>query len=67
MESLGHSSLPPTALGRQDAEKATFQGYTRAFGDGSSNFEPWPSYVDDTPSLNYHTIPTGGRFSSQQI
>ncbi|GFW22555.1 putative DD41D transposase [Trichonephila clavipes] len=45
--------------------------YTRAFGDGPRNFEPWSSDVDDTragtPSPNYHTTPTGGRFSSQQI
>ncbi|GFY25240.1 uncharacterized protein TNCV_2483611 [Trichonephila clavipes] len=45
--------------------------YTRAFGDGPRNFEPWSSDVDDTragnPSPNYHTTPTGGRFSSRQI
>ncbi|GFW01466.1 hypothetical protein TNCV_5031161 [Trichonephila clavipes] len=39
--------------------------YTRAFGDGPRNFEPWSSDVDDTlagtPSPNYHTTPTGGR------
>ncbi|GFW44780.1 hypothetical protein TNCV_4510941 [Trichonephila clavipes] len=33
--------------------------YTRAFGDGPRNLEPWSSDVDDTradtPSLNYHT------------
>ncbi|GFU36673.1 hypothetical protein TNCV_3311671 [Trichonephila clavipes] len=41
-----------------------FKIYTRAFGDGPRNFEPW-SNVDDTltPSPNYHTTPTGGRFS----
>ncbi|GFX58379.1 hypothetical protein TNCV_306691 [Trichonephila clavipes] len=45
--------------------------YTRAFGDGPRNFEPWSSDVDDTlagtPSPNSHTTPTGGRFSSRQI
>ncbi|GFV93684.1 hypothetical protein TNCV_365851 [Trichonephila clavipes] len=45
-------------------------GYTRAFGDGSRNFEPWSSDVDDTyadpPSPNYHTTPKGERFSSRQ-
>ncbi|GFV34004.1 hypothetical protein TNCV_2614021 [Trichonephila clavipes] len=39
----------------------------RAFGDGPRNFEPWSSDVDGTPSPNYHTTPTGGCFSSQQI
>ncbi|GFT26070.1 BED-type domain-containing protein [Trichonephila clavipes] len=33
--------------------------YTRAFGDGSRNFEPWSNDVDDiragTPFPNYHT------------
>ncbi|GFV95827.1 hypothetical protein TNCV_1728771 [Trichonephila clavipes] len=47
------------------------QSYTRAFGDGPRNFEPWSSDVDDTlartPSPNYHTTPTRGRFSSRQI
>ncbi|GFX33062.1 hypothetical protein TNCV_5042301 [Trichonephila clavipes] len=36
-----------------------FFPYTRAFGDGPRNFEPWSSDVDDpwtgTPSPNYHT------------
>ncbi|GFS68024.1 hypothetical protein TNCV_1362511 [Trichonephila clavipes] len=36
--------------------------YTRAFGNGSRNFEPWSSDVDDTelaPTFpNYHTTPT---------
>ncbi|GFS85111.1 hypothetical protein TNCV_4222881 [Trichonephila clavipes] len=45
--------------------------YTRAFGNGPLNFEPWSSDVDDTsvgtPSPNYPTIPMGGRFSSRQI
>ncbi|GFX56623.1 hypothetical protein TNCV_3954501 [Trichonephila clavipes] len=45
--------------------------YTRAFGDGPRNFEPWSSEVDDTwagtPTPNYHTTSTGGRFSSRQI
>ncbi|GFW74079.1 hypothetical protein TNCV_4176261 [Trichonephila clavipes] len=43
--------------------------YTRAFGDGPRNFEPWSSGVDDPElplSPNYHTTPTGGRFSSRQ-
>ncbi|GFV65770.1 uncharacterized protein TNCV_4154061 [Trichonephila clavipes] len=49
-----------------------FEGnYTRSFGDGPRNFEPWSSDVDDTlagtPSPNYHTTPMGGRFSSRQI
>ncbi|GFX01108.1 hypothetical protein TNCV_4580741 [Trichonephila clavipes] len=39
--------------------------YTRAFGDGPRNFEPWSSDVDDTsagiPSPNYHTTPTGSQ------
>ncbi|GFX93598.1 hypothetical protein TNCV_1587751 [Trichonephila clavipes] len=42
--------------------------YTRAFGDGPRNFEPWSSDVNDTlagtSSPNYYTTPTGGRFSS---
>ncbi|GFW71649.1 hypothetical protein TNCV_2548621 [Trichonephila clavipes] len=45
--------------------------YMMAFGDGPRNSEPWSSDVDDTgagtPSSNYHTTPTGGRFSSWQI
>ncbi|GFW09124.1 hypothetical protein TNCV_315351 [Trichonephila clavipes] len=45
--------------------------YTRAFGDGPRNFEPWSGDVDDTSadilSPNYHTTPSGGRFSSRQI
>ncbi|GFU75707.1 putative DD41D transposase [Trichonephila clavipes] len=48
-----------------------FKIYTRAFGDGPRNFEPWSSDVDDTlagtPSPNYRTTPTGGHFSSRQI
>ncbi|GFX66930.1 hypothetical protein TNCV_999691 [Trichonephila clavipes] len=43
--------------------------YTRAFGDGPRNFEPWSSDVDDTlagtPSPNYHTTQAVGRFSSR--
>ncbi|GFS54163.1 hypothetical protein TNCV_2527031 [Trichonephila clavipes] len=35
--------------------------YTRVFGDGPRNFEPWSSDMDD------HTPPTGGRLSSRQI
>ncbi|GFY18712.1 uncharacterized protein TNCV_2399341 [Trichonephila clavipes] len=42
--------------------------YSRAFGEGSRNFEPRSSDEDDTragtPSPNYHTTPTGGRLSS---
>ncbi|GFT45493.1 hypothetical protein TNCV_3781331 [Trichonephila clavipes] len=38
-----------------------------AFGDGSCNFEPCSSDEDDTcggtPSLKFHTTPTGGRLS----
>ncbi|GFS96058.1 hypothetical protein TNCV_2928081 [Trichonephila clavipes] len=46
--------------------------YTRTFGDGLRNFEPWSSDKDITlagtpPSPNYHTTLTGGRLSSQQI
>ncbi|GFW82775.1 hypothetical protein TNCV_3493451 [Trichonephila clavipes] len=36
--------------------------FTRAFGDGSRNLEPWSS--DEAPSPNYHTTPTEGRLSS---
>ncbi|GFW57964.1 hypothetical protein TNCV_1419111 [Trichonephila clavipes] len=40
--------------------------YTRAFGDGPRNFEPWPSDTcAGTPCPNYYTTLTGGRFSSQ--
>ncbi|GFT22211.1 uncharacterized protein TNCV_3272491 [Trichonephila clavipes] len=46
-------------------------GYSRAFGDGPRNFEPWSSDEDDTlaraPSLNYYTTPMGGRLNSRQI
>ncbi|GFV55454.1 uncharacterized protein TNCV_3776411 [Trichonephila clavipes] len=49
----------------------THKCYTRAFGDGPRNFEPWSSDVEDTrggtPSPSYHTTPTGGRFGSRQI
>ncbi|GFT55678.1 ccmar2 transposase [Trichonephila clavipes] len=31
------------------------QSFTRSFGDGPRNFEPWSSDVDDTPSPIYHT------------
>ncbi|GFV61882.1 hypothetical protein TNCV_4106861 [Trichonephila clavipes] len=44
--------------------------YTRAFGDGPRNFEPWSSDVDDTCELAsplLTTTPMGGRFSSRQI
>ncbi|GFU21090.1 hypothetical protein TNCV_4741691 [Trichonephila clavipes] len=45
--------------------------YTKAFGDGPRYFETWSSKVDDiragNPSPNYHTTPTGRRFSSRQI
>ncbi|GFW31585.1 hypothetical protein TNCV_4420181 [Trichonephila clavipes] len=61
-----------------DLHKPTGQGnglvvtsYTRAFGDGPRNFEPWSSDVNEPElaplSPNYHTTPTGGRFSSRQI
>ncbi|GFY35220.1 hypothetical protein TNCV_5045941 [Trichonephila clavipes] len=44
----------------------TLFSYTRAFGDGPRNFEPWSSDEDDTragtPSPNYHT--NGRTFSS---
>ncbi|GFU53138.1 hypothetical protein TNCV_3023611 [Trichonephila clavipes] len=43
----------------------TSRSYTRDFGDGQRNFEPWSSDVDDTPRLT--TTPTGGRFNSRQI
>ncbi|GFW60588.1 hypothetical protein TNCV_569341 [Trichonephila clavipes] len=42
--------------------------YTRAFGDGPRNFEPWSSDEDDIelpPSTNYHATPTRGRLSSR--
>ncbi|GFX08037.1 hypothetical protein TNCV_1237171 [Trichonephila clavipes] len=59
-----YGSKPPDA-------KSIKRCYARAFGDGPRNFEPWSSDVDDTragtPSFNYHTTPTGGRFSSRQI
>ncbi|GFW96635.1 uncharacterized protein TNCV_2846921 [Trichonephila clavipes] len=49
----------------------TLFSYSRAFGDGPRNFEPWSRDVDDTSagtsSPNSHTISTGGRFSSRQI
>ncbi|GFX03057.1 hypothetical protein TNCV_4288401 [Trichonephila clavipes] len=40
--------------------------YSRAFGDGPSNFEQWSN--DETPELatpspNFHTSPTEGRLS----
>ncbi|GFX32015.1 hypothetical protein TNCV_4098661 [Trichonephila clavipes] len=42
--------------------------YSRAFGDGPRNFEPWSSDQDDTcvgtTSPNFNTPPTGGRLSS---
>ncbi|GFV35917.1 hypothetical protein TNCV_2866761 [Trichonephila clavipes] len=43
--------------------------YTRAFGDGPRNFETWSWTTPELapPSPNYHTKPTGGRFSSLQI
>ncbi|GFT22464.1 hypothetical protein TNCV_3274291 [Trichonephila clavipes] len=43
--------------------------YSMAFGDGPRHFESWSSDEDDacadSPSLNYHTTPTGGRLSSR--
>ncbi|GFX88121.1 transposable element Tcb1 transposase [Trichonephila clavipes] len=55
-------------------------GYTKAFGDGPRNFEPWPSDEElrrrpqlrttpelTAPSPNYNTTPTGGHLSSRQI
>ncbi|GFW83470.1 hypothetical protein TNCV_2512551 [Trichonephila clavipes] len=46
-------------------------GYTRAFGDGPRNFEPWLSDVDDTwagtLSPNSNTTPPGGRISGSWI
>ncbi|GFV66225.1 hypothetical protein TNCV_2631661 [Trichonephila clavipes] len=45
--------------------------YSRAFGDGPSNFELWSSDEVDTkpgtPSTNNLTIPTGGHLSSHHI
>ncbi|GFW19432.1 hypothetical protein TNCV_1603261 [Trichonephila clavipes] len=43
--------------------------YTRAFGDGLRNFGQvtWTTTELEPASLNYHTTPTGGRFSSRQI
>ncbi|GFW80003.1 hypothetical protein TNCV_984121 [Trichonephila clavipes] len=42
--------------------------YTRAFGDGPRNFEPWSSDEDDsgagTASPNYHGTPAGGCLNS---
>ncbi|GFU33604.1 hypothetical protein TNCV_1797951 [Trichonephila clavipes] len=47
----------------------TSDSYTMGFHDGSRNFELWSS--DQTPELpsspNYHTTPTRGCLSSQQI
>ncbi|GFX15600.1 uncharacterized protein TNCV_2130881 [Trichonephila clavipes] len=45
-----------------DSRKSSPLPYTRAFGNGPRNFEPWSSDVDDTragtpPSPNYHTTP----------
>ncbi|GFW08657.1 hypothetical protein TNCV_2776781 [Trichonephila clavipes] len=41
--------------------------YSRVFGDGPRNFEPWPSDGDDTgagtTSANFHSRPEGGRLS----
>ncbi|GFW76981.1 hypothetical protein TNCV_2593611 [Trichonephila clavipes] len=69
------SSTDAQNVDRRRTEGAGSNGqeanYTRAFGDGPRNFEPWSNDVDDTlagtPSPNYHTTPTGGRFSSRQI
>ncbi|GFV37255.1 hypothetical protein TNCV_92281 [Trichonephila clavipes] len=45
--------------------------YTRAFGDGPRNYEPWSSDQDDTElaprSPNYHSTPKGKRLCSRQI
>ncbi|GFV83612.1 hypothetical protein TNCV_3611881 [Trichonephila clavipes] len=48
------------------SEVALFS-YSRGFGDGPRNFEPWSSDEDDTrtdtASPNFHTTPTRGRLS----
>ncbi|GFX24879.1 hypothetical protein TNCV_3451511 [Trichonephila clavipes] len=40
--------------------------YSRVFGDGPRNFEPWTSQEDDTrdgiPSPNYHSTSNGKTF-----
>ncbi|GFT99531.1 hypothetical protein TNCV_3239671 [Trichonephila clavipes] len=45
--------------------------YTRTFGDGPRNFEPWSSDEDDTgastASPNKPTLPMGGHLSFRQI
>ncbi|GFW12303.1 hypothetical protein TNCV_2489471 [Trichonephila clavipes] len=63
---LAHATMNFVGL-----DLTTSDSYTRAFGDGPRNFEPW-SITWTTPELaspspNYHTTPTGGRFSSRQI
>ncbi|GFU48897.1 hypothetical protein TNCV_3209011 [Trichonephila clavipes] len=41
--------------------------FSRAFGDGPRNFEPWSSEKDllelEVPSPNFHITPTGGYLS----
>ncbi|GFW97422.1 hypothetical protein TNCV_4990991 [Trichonephila clavipes] len=63
--------MTDTARQRSSVKKKFCKkSYTRAFGDGQRNFEPWSSDVDDTlastPCPNSHTTPTGGCMSSQQ-
>ncbi|GFV90655.1 hypothetical protein TNCV_2223711 [Trichonephila clavipes] len=76
------SKSPPFTSSREDRH-VTLHGlmdhvapscsanYTRTFSDGPRKFTQWSSDEDDicsgTPSLNYHTTPTGGRLSSRQI
>ncbi|GFU97647.1 hypothetical protein TNCV_4455331 [Trichonephila clavipes] len=49
-EILGHWSIELLCmiLGRFDSPADLAIHYTRAFGDGPRNFEPWSSDVDDT-------------------
>ncbi|GFW34208.1 hypothetical protein TNCV_384241 [Trichonephila clavipes] len=47
----------------------TLYSYSRAFGDGPRNFEPWSSDEEDTwadtPSPKYPTTPKRGYLSSR--
>ncbi|GFW71638.1 hypothetical protein TNCV_2548511 [Trichonephila clavipes] len=63
-----HRGLPqPEKHGKGYETKKVWEplSYTKAFGDGPRNFEPWSSNEEDTsadkPSHNFYTTPTGGR------
>ncbi|GFS49185.1 hypothetical protein TNCV_2410321 [Trichonephila clavipes] len=60
------SRLDVRSATKRDYDRNCFKlqtcSYSRAFGDGRRNFDPW-AIDDDTPSPNFHTTPWAGCLS----